>query len=60
MVGSYGPKKEEYTYTTPKDEFPSGLLARADYKVKSAFVDDDKKELLKWEWNFAIKKDWKD
>lgn len=60
MVGSYGPKGEEYTYTTPKDEFPSGMMARGDYKVKSVFIDDDKKELLKWEWNFAIKKEWKD
>ena len=37
---------------------PSGLLARGLYHVKSKFTDDDKNNLLDWEWSFQIKKDW--
>lgn len=60
MVGSYGPKKELQSYTTPPEEVPSGMLARGHYTNKSLFTDDDKNEHLKWEWNLEIKKDWKD
>lgn len=60
MVGSYGPKKEVYEYKSPEEEFPSGLMQRGEYKVKSLFTDDDKNEILSWEWKFEIKKDWKD
>ena len=60
MVGSYGPKQEVYEYKSPEEEFPSGMMQRGDYKVKSLFTDDDKNEILSWEWKFEIKKDWKD
>lgn len=58
MVGSYPPKKEIQSYTTPAEEAPSGMLARGSYSVTSLFTDDDKHEHLKWEWTFEIKKDW--
>lgn len=32
--------------------------ARGSYSVTSLFTDDDKKEHLKWDWSFEIKKDW--
>ncbi|XP_052262532.1 rho GDP-dissociation inhibitor 1-like [Dreissena polymorpha] len=60
MVGSYGPKKEVYEYKSPEEEFPSGMLQRGEFKVKSVFTDDDKNEILSWEWKLEIKKDWKD
>lgn len=59
MVGSYGPKKELQSFTTPLEEAPSGMVARGSYTVKSLFTDDDKHEHLKWEWTLDIKKDWK-
>jgi len=58
MVGSYGPKTELQSFTTPKEEAPAGMLARGTYTVKSLFTDDDKFEHLKWEWKLEIKKDW--
>lgn len=58
MVGSYGPKKELQSYTTPLEEAPVGMLARGAYNIKSLFTDDDKNEHLKWEWKLEIKKDW--
>lgn len=58
MVGSYAPKHELQSYTTPVEEMPSGMLARGTYTVKSLFTDDDKNEHLKWEWSFELKKDW--
>lgn len=58
MVGSYPPKVEIQSYTTPLEEAPSGLLARGTYAVTSLFTDDDKNEHLKWDWSFEIKKDW--
>lgn len=60
MVGSYAPKAEMQSYTTPSEDAPSGLMARGSYNVHSLFTDDDKNEHLKWEWSFEIKKDWKD
>ncbi|KAH0815365.1 hypothetical protein MTP99_017544 [Tenebrio molitor] len=60
MVGSYAPKQEIQSYTTPPEDAPTGLLARGSYTVHSLFTDDDKNEHLKWEWTFEIKKDWKD
>ncbi|KAI4456703.1 rho gdp-dissociation inhibitor [Holotrichia oblita] len=60
MVGSYAPKTEIQSYTTPSEDAPSGLMARGSYTVQSLFTDDDKHEHLKWEWTFEIKKDWKD
>lgn len=58
MVGSYPPKTEIQSYTTPFEEAPSGKLARGTYSVTSLFTDDDKSEHLKWDWTFEIKKDW--
>ncbi|XP_053684178.1 rho GDP-dissociation inhibitor 1 [Sabethes cyaneus] len=58
MVGSYPPKKEMQSYTTPFEEAPSGMMARGTYSVTSLFTDDDKNEHLKWDWSFEIKKDW--
>ncbi|CAB3361150.1 rho GDP-dissociation inhibitor 1 [Cloeon dipterum] len=60
MVGSYPPKEEMQSYTTPAEDAPSGMMARGSYSVHSLFTDDDKNEHLKWEWSFEIKKDWKD
>lgn len=58
MVGSYAPKLDMQSYSTPVDEMPSGMLTRGTYTVKSLFTDDDKNEHLKWEWSFELKKDW--
>ncbi|XP_026278999.1 rho GDP-dissociation inhibitor 1 isoform X1 [Frankliniella occidentalis] len=60
MVGSYPPKLEMQSYTTPAEDAPSGMMARGSYSVQSLFTDDDKHEHLKWEWAFEIKKDWKE
>ncbi|XP_028674248.1 rho GDP-dissociation inhibitor 1 [Erpetoichthys calabaricus] len=60
MVGSYGPRSEEYEFLTPLEEAPKGLLARGTYNIKSKFTDDDKHDHLSWEWNLSIKKEWKD
>jgi Rho GDP-dissociation inhibitor len=58
MVGSYAPKHEAYSYLTPTEDAPSGLIKRGTYHVTSLFTDDDKNEHLKWEWSIDIKKDW--
>ncbi|KAM9843680.1 rho GDP-dissociation inhibitor 1 [Aulostomus maculatus] len=60
MVGSYGPRAEEYEFLTTMEEAPKGMLARGTYIIKSKFTDDDKHDHLSWEWSLAIKKDWKD
>lgn len=41
-----------------EEEAPSNILARGHYSAISSFVDDDKKEHLKFEWSFNIAKDW--
>ena len=58
MVGSYAPKTEVQSYTTPVEDAPGGITGRGTYHVYSLFTDDDKKEYLKWEWYINIKKDW--
>ncbi|XP_053327383.1 rho GDP-dissociation inhibitor 2-like isoform X2 [Spea bombifrons] len=60
MVGSYGPRIDEYEFLTPLEEAPKGMLVRGTYHIKSFFTDDDKTDHLSWEWNLNIKKDWKD
>ncbi|XP_078140627.1 rho GDP-dissociation inhibitor 3 [Centroberyx gerrardi] len=60
MVGSYGPRAEEYEFMTPVEEAPKGMIVRGTYNIKSRFTDDDKVEHLSWEWNLNIKKDWSD
>lgn len=58
MVGSYGPRVEEYDFLTTPEEAPKGILARGSYSIKSEFTDDDKTNHLSWEWNIKISKDW--
>ncbi|XP_028671230.1 rho GDP-dissociation inhibitor 2-like [Erpetoichthys calabaricus] len=58
MVGSYGPRPEEYEYMTPVEEAPKGLIYRGSCTIKSQFTDDDKNDHLSWEWHLSIKKDW--
>jgi len=58
MMGSYGPKKELHSFTTPQEEAPSGMLKRGSFKIESKFIDDDKNEYCSWKWNLEIKKDW--
>ncbi|KHJ99879.1 RHO protein GDP dissociation inhibitor [Oesophagostomum dentatum] len=58
MVGSYAPKLELQSYTTPVEEAPSGMLHRGKYKVKSQMTDDDGHDWLTWCWTTEISKDW--
>ena len=58
MVGSYAPKKELQSYTTPVEDAPQGVTGRGSYNVTSLFTDDDKIEYLKWNWHIEVKKDW--
>ncbi|XP_029914814.1 rho GDP-dissociation inhibitor 3 isoform X2 [Myripristis murdjan] len=58
MVGSYGPRAEEYEFLTPVDTAPKGLMVRGSYQIKSRFTDDDKNEHLSWSWTLNITKDW--
>jgi len=61
MIGSYPPNtddKPEHAMTFEPETVPSGMMARGKYTVSSRFVDDDKKEYLKFDWVFEIKKDW--
>ena len=47
MVGSYAPKSETQSYTTPYDDAPSGMVGRGSYHVTSFFTDDDQHNHLK-------------
>ena len=58
IVGSYGPNEELQTWTSSEEQFPSGMQARGSYSAKSSFTDDDKTDILHWEWSFEVKKDW--
>jgi hypothetical protein len=58
MMGSYGPKEEEQSFTTPVDEAPKGMVARGTYKMSCEFRDDDKNSYLQWSFNIDIKKEW--
>ncbi|XP_069824789.1 rho GDP-dissociation inhibitor 2 [Dendropsophus ebraccatus] len=58
MVGSYGPRPEEYEFLTPVEEAPKGMLSRGTYHNKSFFTDDDNHNHLTWEWNLSIRKEW--
>ncbi|XP_067830413.1 rho GDP-dissociation inhibitor 2-like isoform X2 [Heptranchias perlo] len=60
MVGSYGPRSEEYEFVSTSEDAPKGLAARGTYTVKSIFTDDDKANHLSWEWVFSLKKEWKE
>jgi len=48
----------DQTAAVHEEEAPSGMLVRGHYNAISTFVDDDKKEHLKFEWSFDIAKDW--
>jgi Rho GDP-dissociation inhibitor len=41
-----------------EDEAPSGMLARGHYTATSCFIDDDRREHLRFMWSFDIAKDW--
>lgn len=60
MVGSYGPRAQEYEFVTTVEEAPRGALARGLYVVRSLFTDDDRLDHLSWEWCLHICQDWKD
>lgn len=60
MMGSYGPRAEEYEFLTPPEEAPKGVLVRGTYHIRSCLTDDDRTEHLSWEWHLCIAKDWKD
>ncbi|GCC31679.1 rho GDP-dissociation inhibitor 3 [Chiloscyllium punctatum] len=60
MVGSYGPRADEYEFISPLEEAPKGMMVRGMYTMKSHITDDDKSDHLHWEWKLNIKKDWKD
>lgn len=60
MVGSYGPRAQEYEFVTTVEEAPRGALARGLYVVRSRFTDDDRLDHLSWEWGLHVCQDWKD
>ncbi|EKM80187.1 hypothetical protein AGABI1DRAFT_113389 [Agaricus bisporus var. burnettii JB137-S8] len=59
MLGSYGPRDEQYTVDFEPDDSPSGIIARTGtYNVVSRVVDDDGEIHANWEWQFKIGKEW--
>lgn len=58
MFGSYGPKADVQSARTPLEQAPSGMLARATYKIRSKFTDDDGNAHLEWDWYMKISKSW--
>jgi len=63
MIGSYAPNTDKtpiHSKKFPDYDAPSGMLARGHYSCISYFVDDDKKEHLKFTWAFDIVKELKD
>ncbi|KAG8508949.1 Rho GDP-dissociation inhibitor 1 [Galemys pyrenaicus] len=58
MLGSYGPRAQEYEVVTPVEEAPRGRLARGAYGVRSCLTDDDRNDHLSWEWGLHIGRDW--
>ena len=44
---AYAPKLEVYSYLTPTEDAPSGLIKRGTYHVASLFTDNNKNEQLK-------------
>lgn len=60
MVGSYGPRAEEYEFVTAEEEVPRGLLARGPYIVCSLVTDDDRTRHLCWQWGLLIGRAWED
>ncbi|EIM88538.1 rho GDP-dissociation inhibitor [Stereum hirsutum FP-91666 SS1] len=58
MLGSYGYQADVRTASVVQDEFPSGMLARGTYNVKSRVTDIDGEVWAEWEWLFKIGKEW--
>ncbi|KAI0033784.1 rho GDP-dissociation inhibitor [Vararia minispora EC-137] len=58
MLGSYSAKAEPIRVAVVEDEFPSGMLARSSYTVKSRVQDFDGGIFAEWEWHFKIAKEW--
>ncbi|KAI0068922.1 E set domain-containing protein [Artomyces pyxidatus] len=58
MLGSYGVQAEPRRVSVVQDEFPSGMLARGTYSVKSRVTDFDGGIFAEWEWLFKIGKEW--
>jgi Rho GDP-dissociation inhibitor len=57
MMGSYGPSNDVVNWKSPQMLAPSGLLARATYKVKTDFICDDKVKHLELNYSLKIAKD---
>jgi len=58
MLGSYSADPNPRSTEVISDDFPSGLVARGEYKVISKVVDLDGVVWLDWEWWLKIGKDW--
>ncbi|KAI0053059.1 4-hydroxybenzoate polyprenyl transferase [Auriscalpium vulgare] len=57
MLGSYGVQAEPRHVSVVQDDFPSGMLARGVYNVKSRVTDFDGGIFAEWDWLFKIGKD---
>ncbi|KAH9973076.1 rho GDP-dissociation inhibitor [Lactifluus volemus] len=58
MLGSYSADPNPRTSEVVSDDFPSGMIARGVYKVKSKVIDLDNTVWLDFEWQLKIAKDW--
>ncbi|KAI0254926.1 rho GDP-dissociation inhibitor [Lactifluus subvellereus] len=58
MLGSYSADPNPRFTEVINDEFPSGMIARGTYKVRSKVIDLDEHVWLDWEWQLKIAKDW--
>ncbi|KAH9994094.1 rho GDP-dissociation inhibitor [Russula compacta] len=58
MLGSYSADPSPRSTEVISDEFPSGMVARGTYVVRSKVVDLDEHVWLDWKWQLKIAKDW--
>ena len=58
MLGGYPAKDSAYTYSFPKDSWPSGMFARAKYTANVSITDDDGTEWAAFPYEFKIAKQW--
>jgi len=56
VVGSYAPATEPYTFKTPEQVAPSGMLARGSYQGTGRVHDDDGNVYTEFTYNFEIQK----